>query len=122
MTAPLEAGLFFATVACVVANAFEVGAKVVGADFVVRNSAEVGLSRKWIPYLAVIEGAGVAGLLIGFFLLPVVGLAAAVGLVGFFVSAVAAHIRARVLHNIAFPLTFLVLAAAAVGYFAGVLG
>ena len=119
LSAAWETCLFVATVACVAANAFEVGAKVCGAQFVLQNAAAVGLGRRWIPCLAVIEGAGVAGLLIGFFHRPAIGLAAAVGLVAFFVLAVLAHIRAGVLHTIAFPVAFLLLAAAALGYFAG---
>ncbi|MCL2732045.1 MAG: DoxX family protein [Actinomycetia bacterium] len=122
MSATVETVLLVATVACVVANTFEVAAKVCGARFVVQNSAEVGVDRTWIPYLAVIEGSGVAGLLLGLFHRPALGLAAAVGLLAFFVLAVLAHVRSRVLHNIAFPATFLVLAAAAVGYFAGAPG
>lgn len=35
----------------------------------------------------------------------------------FFVGAVAAHLRARVFHNLAFPLVYLGLAAASAGYF-----
>ena len=37
-------------------------------------------------------------------------MAAATGLVLFFLGAVAAHVRARVFHNIAFPAAYLVLA------------
>lgn len=114
----IEIALLAATVGCVLANAAEVVAKVVGAQFVRQNSAEVGVAPKWIPYLAVIEGAGVAGLVAGLFGAQSLGLAAAAGLVLFFVGAVAAHIRARVFHNIAFPGGFLVLALAATAFFA----
>lgn len=41
-----------------------------------------------------------------------IGIAAAVGLVLFFIGAVTAHLRARVYDNIAFPGTYLLLAAA----------
>lgn len=109
--------LLAATIACVVANAFEVVAKVARAGFVVRNSAEVGVQERWLPYLAVVEGAGVTGLAAGLLGVPDLGLAAAVGLVLFFVGAVSAHVRARVFHNIAFPAVFLGLAVAAVGHF-----
>ncbi|MFF2328456.1 MULTISPECIES: DoxX family protein [unclassified Streptomyces] len=113
----LEGGLLIATVGCALANAFEVAAKTVRARFVMQNSAEVGLAPTWIPCLAVLEGSGVAGLVLGLLGLPAIGLAAAVGLVLFFVGAVFAHIRAKVFHNIAFPLAFLCLAIAAVGHF-----
>jgi hypothetical protein len=44
--------------------------------------------------------------------LPYLAVAAAAGLVAFYVGAVAAHIRARVFYNIAFPGAYLALAAA----------
>ena len=47
------------------------------------------------------------------------GIAAAAGLVLFFVGAVAAHVRARVFHNIAFPAGYLALNAAALALVAG---
>lgn len=118
MNGVVEIVLLTATVVCVLANAAEVVAKAVRARFVRQNSAEVGVAPKWIPYLAVIEGAGVVGLVAGLFGRESIGLAAAVGLVLFFVGAVAAHVRARVFHNIAFPAGFLVLALAATAYFA----
>lgn len=118
MTGALDIALFAATVACVLANAAEVVAKAVRAPFMVQNAAEAGVAPKWIPYLAVIEGAGVAGLVAGLFGWESIGFAAAVGLVLFFVGAVGVHIRARVFHNIAFPAGFLVLALAATAFFA----
>lgn len=114
----LSTVLLVATIVCVVANAYEVGAKAARAEFVMQNSAAVGLAPRWIPYLAVLEGAGAAGLVLGLLGVPLLGLAAAAGLVAFFVGAVTAHVRAGVLYNIAFPLVFLALAVAAVGHFA----
>ncbi|TDQ00961.1 DoxX family protein [Labedaea rhizosphaerae] len=110
--------LLAATIGCVLANAFEVVAKLARAQFMLKNAAEVGVHERWIPYLAVLEGAGVAGLVAGLLGLRGLGLAAAIGLVLFFVGAVGAHVRARVFHNIAFPAAFLALAVAALGYFA----
>ena len=117
MTAALEDGLLIATLTCILANAFEVVAKVVKAQFMMKNCAEVGVDPGWIPYLAVLEGAGVVGLVVGLLGRPLIGLAAAVGLVLFFVGAVLTHVRARVLHNIAFPAVFLGLAVAALVHF-----
>jgi hypothetical protein len=53
-------------------------------------------------------------LAVGLLGVPVLGLLAGIGLVLFFVGAVIAHLRARVLHNIAAPLVFLGLAVATV--------
>ncbi|GAA1855506.1 hypothetical protein GCM10009751_10480 [Myceligenerans crystallogenes] len=111
-----------ATFGCILANAFEVVAKIVRAQFVMRNSAEVGVGEKWIPCLALLEGAGVAGLVIGLAGMPLLGFAAAGGLALFFVGALLAHVRARVFRNIAFPAAFLVLAVASAAHFAALLG
>lgn len=100
------------TVITIVANAWETVADLARAKFVLANSAEVGVPESWLPMLAFLKGAGAVGLLLGLLGVPYIGVAAAVGLVLFFTGAVVTHVRARVLHNIAFPGTFLALAAA----------
>jgi hypothetical protein len=82
------------------------------AEFVLANSAEVGVPRSWLPFLATAKLAGAAGLVLGLVAAPGLGVAAAVGLVAFYVGAVAAHLRARVFHNLAFPGLYLALATA----------
>ena len=82
------------------------------ADFVLANSAEVGVPRSWLPFLATVKLAGAGGLVVGLVAAPQLGVAAAVGLVAFYVGAIAAHVRARVLHNLAFPGLYLALATA----------
>ncbi|MEI5033328.1 DoxX family protein [Streptomyces sp. S1A(2023)] len=111
--------LFVATVGCVVVNVLIAVADFARAPFVLANSAEVRLPPTAVPYLATLKLAGAAGLLIGLFGVPWLGLAAGVGLTAFFVGAVLAHVRARVFHNIAFPGAFLLLAVAATVYFTG---
>jgi len=101
------------TVVAVVANAGIAVADLMGARFVLANSAEVEVPASWIPGLAVLKAAGAAGLLIGLLGVRALGIAAAVGLVLFFVGAVVAHVRTRVFHNIAFPAGYLSLNAAA---------
>lgn len=107
-----------ATILCALANGIEVVAKAMRARFVLENITEVGLPPRWIPWLAAVEGAGVAGLVAGLLGLRPLGLAAAIGLVAFFAVAVVVHIRARVFHNIAFPAAFLALALASTAHFA----
>ena len=82
------------------------------------TSAEVGVAPRWIPHLASVKLAGAAGLVLGFVTTPWLGLAAATGLVGYFVAAVAVHVRTRVFHNIGFPVAYLLLAVGAAVYFA----
>ncbi|MER5625808.1 DoxX family protein [Streptosporangium sp. NPDC002544] len=99
------------TVITIVANAGAAFADLARAEFVLANSTEVGISQSWIPLLAALKAAGAAGLLLGLLGVRLIGIAAAVGLVLFFIGAIAAHVRARVFHNIAFPGGFFVLAA-----------
>ncbi|MDT0547062.1 DoxX family protein [Streptomyces lonegramiae] len=101
------------TVAAIVANAGIAVADLAKAEFVLASSAEVGVPRTWIPWLAVLKAAGAAGLLLGLLGVRLIGVAAAVGLVLFFVGAVGAHVRKRVFHNIAFSVGYLGLAVAA---------
>lgn len=100
------------TVITILANAGIAVADLLRAEFVLDNSAEVGVPPTWLPWLAALKAAGAAGLLLGLMGVPLIGVAAATGLVLFFLGAVAAHIRARVYYNIAFPGGYLALAAA----------
>lgn len=54
----------------------------------------IGVPPGWLPRLAVLELAGGAGLLIGLAVAPI-GIAAATGLVCYFIGAVITHVRAR---------------------------
>ena len=96
----------------IVANLGIALADFASAKFVLNNSAEVGVSTRWLPMLGALKAAGAAGLLLGLLAVRPIGIAAALGLVVFFISAVAAHVRARVFCNIAFPMGYLALAVA----------
>jgi DoxX-like family len=89
------------------------------AGFVLANSAKVHVPRSWLPMLGVLKLAGAIGLLVGVVGLPVIGIAAATGLVLYFIGAVIAHLRARVFYNIAFPGAYLGLSAASLVLLAG---
>jgi hypothetical protein len=107
------------TTACVVVTLFTavitaaVGvADLIPAGFVLANSAEVHVPRSWLPMLGTAKLAGAIGLLVGLVALPAIGIAAATGLLLFFIGALIAHVRARALYNIAFPGAYLALSAA----------
>ena len=89
------------------------------AGFVLANSAKVHVPRSWLPMLGALKLAGALGLLVGVVGLPVIGIAAATGLVLYFIGAVIAHLRARVFYNIAFPGAYLGLSAASLVLLAG---
>ncbi|MFG2975636.1 DoxX family protein [Streptomyces sp. NPDC048331] len=105
-------GYAIVTAIAILANAGIAVADFLRARPVLANSAEVGLPESRLPWLAALKAAGAVGLLLGLVGVPVIGVAAATGLVLFFIGAVAAHIRARVYYNIAFPGGYLALAAA----------
>jgi hypothetical protein len=99
------------TVVTIAANTWAAGADLVQPKWLLANMDEVGVPRSWLP-LAVLKGAGTAGLLLGLLGVRLVGIAAAVGLVLFFAGALATHLRASVFHNIAFPGAYFALAIA----------
>ena len=100
------------TIVTIIANAAVAVADLSRAQFVLANSAEVGVPPSWLPLLAALKAAGAAGLLIGLLGFRYLGIAAAIGLVLFFTGALIVHIRARVFYNLAFPGTFWLLATA----------
>lgn len=83
------------------------------APFVLANSAEVNTPEGWLPGLATLKLAGGVGIALGVIAgVPALTLAAAIGLMAFFVGALAFHVRAKVFYNIAFPGMFLAVATA----------
>ncbi|ASR37501.1 transmembrane invasion protein [Prauserella marina] len=116
----MTTALLVATIGCIVANAFIAGADYLKAGFVLKNSAEVGLPARVLPYLATLKLAGAIGLVGGLTVVPWLGVAAGCGLILFFVGAIVAHVRARVFYNIAFPGLYLLLAVMSAGYMTNV--
>lgn len=121
MTGPVAGLLAAATIACILANGAIVVADLSRARFVLANSAAVGLSPEALPALAALKGAGAAGLVVGLLGAATLGLVAAVGLVLFYVGAVAVHLRTGVIRTIAFPSTYLLLALGAALHFGAAL-
>lgn len=107
---------FITTIVCIAANAMVAVADYLKAGFVLKNSAEVHVPVRAIPYLATLKLAGAAGLTIGLVAMPWLGVAAGVGLTLFFVGAIVVHIKTGVLYNLAFPTVFLLLAITSAGY------
>jgi hypothetical protein len=89
------------------------------AGFVLANSAKVHVPRSWLPMLGTLKLAGAVGLFVGVVGLPAIEIAAATGLVLYFIGAVIAHVRAHVFYNIAFPGAYLALSAASLVLLAG---
>lgn len=92
------------------ANIFSVMCDFVRYKQVSVAMARAGVPDSWMTTLGVLKTAGALGLLVGF-RVPVIGMAAAIGLVLFFVAAIIVHLRA---HDYTFGLAvvFLLLAVA----------
>jgi hypothetical protein len=99
------------TVLGAVMAGFSAGAVFTRAEFVVKPLADYGVPRTWWPFLGAAKAAGAAGLLVGL-AVPAIGTLAAVGLVLYFLGAVATVVRARSYAHIPFPLLYLAPAAA----------
>jgi DoxX-like family len=100
------------TAVTIAANALAAVADFARAKPVLANRAELGIPESWLPMLGALKAAGAVGLLLGLLGVRFVGVAAAIGLVLFFIGALVAHLRAHVYYNMAFPAGFLVLAIA----------
>ena len=82
------------------------------AKFVLATAQAVDVPPSWLPLLGTLKLAGAAGLALGLAGIEPVGVAAAIGLVLFYVGAIIAHVRARKFATGVAPLFFLALAAA----------
>jgi DoxX-like family len=100
------------TITTALLNGWAAVADWVRARFVVANATAVGVPLSWLPALGAAKAAGAVGLVAGLAGLRPLGIAAATGLVLFFVGAVALHVRAGAYRSIVFPAAFLTLAAA----------
>jgi hypothetical protein len=79
----------------IAANAFSGIAALVHFRPILPAMARAGVPESWLTFpIGTLKTAGAAGLLLGLAGVPVIGTAAAVGLVLFFVCAVYTHVRA----------------------------
>ena len=76
--------------------------------WVLDNMTKWGGSYSWLFELGALKAAGTLGLLVGIGV-PVIGVAAAVGLVLFFVGAITVVVRARWYSHLPWPATYLLL-------------
>jgi len=77
--------------------------------------AKAGVPESWMPLLGVLKAAGAVGLLVGLGV-PLIGTAAAIGVVVYFVGAIVTHVRVRLYGVwIVYPVFALLLAVATLG-------
>jgi hypothetical protein len=99
------------TVVAALANGYAASLNFVHAQSVRVVADRVRVSQKWMVPFGILLAAAAGGLLVGL-AVPVLGAAAAVGLVLYFICALGAHIRVRD-HGVSGAVSFLMLAAAA---------
>jgi uncharacterized membrane protein YphA (DoxX/SURF4 family) len=87
-------------------------AKLAKNPAVMQSMTTVGVPEDRVWLLSIAEIAGAAGLVVGLFWWPI-GVAAALGVVLYFVGAVGAHIRVKDTANLIVPAVILVVAVAA---------
>jgi hypothetical protein len=95
-----------ATVVAAVMVGYSAYAVFTGAAWVVDNLRKYGVPESCMLLLGLLKSAGALGLLIGL-VVPVVGSAAALGLVVYFLGAIVTVVRAHYWSHVAFPLAFL---------------
>jgi hypothetical protein len=78
-------------------------------QWVLDNMSKWGGSYSWPSTLGALKAAGALGVLVGI-VIPLIGVAAAIGLVLFFVCAIAVVMRARWYSHLPWPSTYLLLA------------
>lgn len=77
----------------------------VRAGWIQKPLTDYGVPRSWWPWLGAAKLAGSAGLLVGLFV-PVLGVAAAIGLIVYFTGAVITVVRAHWYTHIPYPLIY----------------
>lgn len=85
------------------------------AKWVVEPLAAYGVPAAWWPWLGAAKAAGAAGLVAGLFV-PVIGIAAGIGLVLYFTGAVITVLRARSYGHVAFPIMYMAPVVAALAF------
>jgi hypothetical protein len=99
------------TVLAAAANVFSATLDFIRYKEILINMAKVGVSESWLTTLGILKAAGALGLLVGI-RVPLIGIAAAIGLVLFFIAAIVTHLRGRD-YSFGLAIVFLALALAA---------
>jgi DoxX-like family len=97
------------TILTAAANTYAAAVDFRRPQWVLDNMTKRGGSHSWLFTLGALKGAGALGLLLGI-RVPLIGIAAAIGLVLFFIGAVAVVMRARWYSHLPWPSTYLLLA------------
>jgi DoxX-like family len=100
------------TLMAIAASTFVAMANFMRLKFVLTTAAKVGVPQSWITVLGSLNAAAALGMLVGLIGVPLIGEAATIGLILYFVGAIITHLRARD-YSIGPAAAFLLLAVAA---------
>jgi hypothetical protein len=92
-------------------NAYAAYVDFARAEWVIANMTRYGIPRSWLFSLGALKAMGAVGLVIGISV-PLIGVAAAFGLVLYFIGAIATVVRSRLYSHLRYPTPFLLLAMA----------
>lgn len=106
------------TLVAIAMNAYAAYVDFTGAAWVLDNMTKYGVPQSWLFLLGVLKAAGALGLLIGIGV-PLIGAAAATGLIAYFLGAVVTVVRARWYSHIGYPMAFLLPPAASLALLLG---
>jgi hypothetical protein len=101
------------TLLAAAANIFSATCDFVRYEKVSIAMAKAGVPKSWMTTLGILKAAGALGLLVGIGV-PLIGIAAATGLILFFVGAIITHLRGRD-YSLGPAIVFLLLAVTALG-------
>ncbi|MET7656098.1 MULTISPECIES: DoxX family protein [unclassified Streptomyces] len=86
-------------------------AKLVRDEKITEGMHKIGVPDSWFPRLSALEIVGALGLIVGIFYRPL-GIAASVGIIGYFIGAIITHLRAKDTKGLPMPTVLMVVAAA----------
>jgi DoxX-like family len=101
------------TVLAAAANTWAATVDLTRPQWLLVNMTKVGVPHSRLFVLAALKAAGAIGLLVGLGA-PLIGVAAAAGLILFFVAAIITHMRGHQ-YSLSYPAAFLLLAAGSLG-------
>lgn len=97
------------TVLAAVATTLAATVDFIRPQWLLVTMTKVGVPHSWLFPLGALKAAGAVGLLVGLGV-PPIGVAAAIGLILFFVGAITTHLRAHDEYSLPYPAAFLLLA------------
>ena len=105
----MHSAYLIVTVSAAAANIYAGICDFTRPDWLLANMKKLEVGERWLPTLGILKLLGGLGLLAGI-MVPQIGVAAAAGLILYFVGAMITVLRARWYANLPFPLTWLALA------------